>query len=119
MREHLRNIEGQRAAFSATFKEFATHSSGGYVIERALFIDVKNEQNVEVCDHIWMRKGKQVIALDLQPGDRVKFTATSKGYWSGYHDNRHYNFGLKWPRKVAKTGEAKTVEGLPLFELTK
>ncbi len=37
-----------------------------------------------------------------EKGDQVEFYATAAGYWSGYHDNRHYNYGLKFPTKLHK-----------------
>ena len=102
IRDHLKAIEGQRALYRATFSRFDFRTSRGYPVPTALFVGVTNEQGVEVCDHIWMRRGKQVNDLRLEAGDQIEFYATAAGYWSGYHDNRHFNYGLKFPTKLRK-----------------
>jgi hypothetical protein len=115
VREHLKAIEGRRALFRAKFARFDSRTSGGYFVPTALFVDVRNEQGVEVCDHIWMRKGKQIDALSLNEGDEIEFMATSRRYWSGYID-KHLNYGLKYPTKLRKiTKNAPEIESLPLF----
>lgn len=115
LREHLKAIEGQRALFRATFSRFDHRSSRGYMVPTALFVDVRNEQGFEVCDHIWMRRGKQVNDLRLEEGDQVEFFATSAGYWSGYHDNRHYNYGLKFPTKLRKVDAPRPTDPAQLL----
>jgi hypothetical protein len=120
LRDKLKDIEGKRSLFRATFDKFEVHSRKGYPVERALFVDLRGDHGEEVCDHIWLRKGKQIIDLNLASGDQIEFYATSSGYWSGYHDNEHYNnFGLSFPRKIRKVpAPSPEVAGLPLFDLT-
>ena len=97
MREKLRDIEGKRATFTATFSRYGQRSSGRYVTLTALFLDVRGTAGEEITDHVWLRRGKGINALGLLPGDRISFTATSRPYWSGYI-MKHRNFGLKYPR---------------------
>lgn len=114
IREHLSRIDGQRAVYRATFSRFDGRTSHGYFVPTALFVNVRNVHGHEVCDHIWMRKGKQIDDLKLAPGDVIEFRATSKPYWSGYID-RHLNYGLKNPTNMVKLGEERTIGDLPLF----
>jgi len=102
MREALAAIQGTRARFRATFAEFRMFTRGGYGVERALFLKVRGTGDVELTDHIWLVRGKQINALDLKPGDEVEFTATVEGYWKGYHDNRSHDFRLAKQRDFRK-----------------
>jgi hypothetical protein len=108
MREALAAIKGTRARFRATFSEFRMFTRGGYGVERALFLRVRGTGDVELTDHVWVVRGKQINAMNLQPGDEVEFTATVEGYWKGYHDDRRYDYRLARQRDFRKYVPATT-----------
>jgi hypothetical protein len=88
MRENLRDTEGHRAIYTATFQRFGQKTWRGYVTITLLFVNIISESGAEVCDHLWFRSTKGFEKLNLQPGDRIQFRATSRPYTKGYRGCR-------------------------------
>ena len=124
MREKLAAIKGQRARFRAKFDGFHERTKRGFVIKSVILVNVTDAiTGAEVCDHVWMRRGKQFDGLGLQIGDRVEFEARVEGYWKGYGgpEEQRYDYGLKFPtlvRKLATPNQTlAAMEQLPLFAM--
>jgi hypothetical protein len=84
MRKQLKNSEGARARFSATFERYG--SKNGYVgiTKTVLLKNVSDATGKMVCDHLWFNLTKGFESLDLQPGDGVEFDARATAYLKGY-----------------------------------
>ena len=52
-----------------------------------LLIKLRDEQDHELCDHLWVRYTKQMERLNS--GDTLEFTATPIRYIKGYSGNKH------------------------------
>lgn len=114
MREKLKAIDGQRATFRATFSKYGSRTSCGFTVQMALFVNVRDDHGNEICDHLWLRYGKQIRELQLYAGDEILFEGRATRYVKGYHDDRHVDYCLKNPRNIRKV-EQRAVETLPLF----
>jgi hypothetical protein len=104
MREMLQQIDGVRARFRGTFREFGQRTSYGYVKRMALLVGVTDLRGEEMCDHLWLNLTLQVQRLDLQPGDRIEFDARVRPYTKGYYDNRQRDYRLSNPTNFTKLG---------------
>lgn len=79
MREGLKNINGVRQTFVATFERFGKKNGfKGYPVTTLLFNDVKDKYGTVFCDHIWFTMCKGFEELNLQEGDKVSFDARVK-----------------------------------------
>lgn len=105
MREALRQIKGTRARWRGTFDRFGHRTSGGYVKPMALLLNVTDDRDRPMCDHVWLNRTLLVDRLDLQPGDRIEFTARVTPYEKGYHDNRRLDYRLSNPTQFVKLGQ--------------
>lgn len=89
MREKLKEREGKRRYYAATFKRFGSKPAyKGPPIKTILLVDVVNATGELITDHLWFTCGKQFARLDLRPGDRVSFYARSAPYNKGYRGYR-------------------------------
>lgn len=104
MRERLKQIDGVRARFRGTFREFGERTSHGYVKPMALLVNVTDARGEEMCDHLWLNLTAQVRRLDLKPGDRIEFDARVRPYTKGYYDNRRRDYRLSHPTNFTKLG---------------
>lgn len=86
MREELAKREGLRGVFTAKFSKFGSRTSCGYEVLTLLLVDVKDSTDQLVTDHLWFTRTKRWQRLDLQPGERVRFTARVTTYTKGYID---------------------------------
>lgn len=105
MREKLANVEGVRTEWSGTFKRFGTKPAyKGNPLPTVLLVEIKDGAGVDVCDHLWFNLTKEFEALNLQPGDRVKFCARVRGYWKGYggEENQTRDLKLSHPTKITR-----------------
>jgi hypothetical protein len=84
MRKELAPINEVRCTFTGTFVRIGTKSSFGYPKQTLLLADVKNSDDKVVTDHTWLNFTKGFAALDLNPGDVVRFDARVKKYRKGY-----------------------------------
>lgn len=90
MREGLKNINGTRQRFIATFERFGIKSGWqGRKVKTYLFVEIKNKAGQEVCDHLWMSQMKSLEVMNLQPGDKICFDARVKTYTKGYKGRRY------------------------------
>ncbi len=89
MRKELKNIEGLRSRFTATFVRYGSKKAfKGPPIKTLLFCNVRDKYGKDYCDHIWFTTNKQFEALNLKEGDGVSFDARVKQYTKGYKGNR-------------------------------
>lgn len=111
MRKELKNIEGARVRFIATFVRFGKKSSFGYEKTTLLFENVRDRNGKEYCDHIWFTDGLQFQRLNLQAGDNICFDARVKEYWKGYRGRRELDeykpitkdYKLSHPNNIVKS----------------
>ena len=125
MREELKGRCGKRGEFHATFKRSGIRPSHWGVAVTALFVNVCDEAGTMVTDHLWFLLGKQMQALGLQPGDRVRFVATVAQYRKRNPDHDGFDgedtphcvtdYRLIYPSNMRKLG-APPASSLPLFE---
>jgi hypothetical protein len=117
MREKLASIEGERTEWSGTFSRYGRKTAfRGPPLQTVLLVDVKDAAGNPACDHLWFNFTKEFAALELQAGERVKFTARVKGYWKGYGgaENQTRDLKLDRPAKIRRV-DAKPAADLPLF----
>jgi len=125
MREVLQSRNGKRGRFSGTVKSFGKKKAyRGPDLVTLLLVDIRDEQGTEVADHLWFVVRKQLKALDLQPGDKIEFTARVKPYIKGYRGRRDLDdaapvstdYKLSHGTQFKKVGSMPVdVVGLPLF----
>lgn len=89
MREGLKNINGVRQTFVATFERFGKKNGfKGYPVTTLLFNDVKDKYGTVFTDHLWFSDCEGWKKLNLQEGDKVSFDARVKTYIKGYKGRR-------------------------------
>lgn len=126
MREELQSREGKRGRFSGTVKRFGSKPAyRGPALATLLLVDVRDEAGNEVTDHLWFVVRKQLKELNLQPGDKIEFTARVKPYAKGYRGRRDLDdaapvsvdYKLSHGTQFRKVGSMPAdVVGLPLFQ---
>lgn len=126
MREVLQEREGKRGRFSGTVKRFGKKPAyKGPDLITLLLVDVRDEADNEVTDHLWFVVRKQLKELNLQPGDKIEFTARVKSYIKGYRGRREdfdlppmsRDYKLSHGTQFKKVGSIPIdVVGLPLFQ---
>lgn len=107
MRHKLRNSEGQRKRFSATFERFGEKRGfRGNTIRTLLLKDVRDESGKIVTDHIWFDYTSGFKKIVLKQGITIGFDARVKEYLKGYvnHrefvDERQFDLKLSHPTKI-------------------
>jgi len=95
MREGLKQIEGVRGVFRATFVRYGTKSAyRGLPPTTILLRDVTDTAGAVVADHLWLVEGVQYKALTpLREGDMVEFRGRVTQYEKGYK-------GRDWERQA-------------------
>jgi hypothetical protein len=89
MRSQLKRVTGQRRQFTARFERFGVKTQfRGQEGRTVLLVDVRDEQEQVVADHLWFSYTKGFAALNLQPGVHVKFDARVSPYIKGYHGHQ-------------------------------
>lgn len=125
MREALQQRHGKRGQFSGTVQRFGSKPAyRGPNLVTLLLVDVRDEAGTEVADHLWFVVRKQLKSLNLQPGDKIEFTARVKEYVKGYRGRREMDdaaplsldYKLSHGTQFKKVGSMPPdVVGLPLF----
>ena len=124
MREQLKDRVGKRGEFHATFQRTGIRRTQWGVAVTALFIDVRDERDQQVADHLWFMLGAQMQRMRLKLGDEVRFVATVAPYlkhnpeFDGFDEDgpfRVEDYRLIYPSNMRKLGEA-TARALPLFD---
>lgn len=97
MREKLKQFDGNRQRFIATFVRFGVKKGWqGRRVKTYLFEGIMNDKQQEICDHIWLSEMKSLEVLNLQPGDKICFDARVKTYTKGYKGRRdEYDDGFE------------------------
>src|SRR5664280_832362 len=119
MRDILALLEGRKVAVAGTVEKFSTMR--GYAGRHDRLMCVQNLGTAEgepLTDHLWVRVGRRLKALDLRKGDRVAFTATVERYSraAGGED-----FGLVRPyqcRVLERAALPEPPEPLPVVVIT-
>jgi len=88
VREELAGIEDFRGTFTGTFIRFGSKAGYRGPESTLLLGDVRDTEDRAMTDHLWFNLTKGFDALDLQPGDRVRFDARVKMYLKGYMGHR-------------------------------
>lgn len=100
MREKLKNIEGVRKRFIATFVRYGTKPAyKGYPIVTLLFENVRDKFGEVYCDHIWFSTNLTFEKYSFTEGDNIVFDARVKTYIKGYRGN---NFDNDFPKPISK-----------------
>jgi hypothetical protein len=119
MREKLATLDGARTEWSGTFSRFGSKTAfKGPPLKTVLLVDIRDAVGQPATDHLWFNLTKEFAALDLQPGDRVKFNARVADYWKGYEGDggcKTRDFKLSRPTNIRKLTAPAGLEDLPLF----
>jgi hypothetical protein len=113
MRTGLKNINGERKRFIATFQRFGTKPSyTGRPITTLLFVNVRDEKGTVYSDHLWFTDGLQFQRLKLEEGEHICFDARVKPYTKGYKGRREdvyapvtKDYKLSHPNNIVKSTE--------------
>ena len=111
MRKQLKEIGAKnRNIFYGTFER--TGYKNGYKgpIQTVLLLNIKDEKNNVVCDHLWFNMTKGFEKLKLIKGDEIKFNARVQSYEKGYKGYRddvwdhpiEKDYKLSYPTKIEK-----------------
>lgn len=116
MRKELQKMKDERATFTATFERNGMKRDYGRDKPTILLNNVCDTTGKQVTDHIWFDLTKGFAALDLQPGDRIRFDARVKKYQKGYQGHRidvmrsvEYDYKLSYPTKIVKITDIDTL----------
>ena len=91
MRKKLKELNNQRITIIAGFEKFGTKTNfKGYLEQTALFVNLTDENDNELCDHIWFTVGKRIANLNLEYGNIISFEARISSYVKGYVNNRDF-----------------------------
>ncbi len=112
MRKALKNNEGIRGTFSATFVRMGSKVNyKGYSEETILLRDVREKGAVDiVADHLWFSYTKGFQALKLTEGAKIEFDARVKQYSKGYVNNKYginkrkLDYKLSHPTRIKIAG---------------
>jgi hypothetical protein len=81
MRDVLALLEGQKLAVSGTIDAFSnTRGYAGRTDILLCLVAVRTLEGEPLTDHLWIRRGQRLKALDLHQGDRIAFVATVARY---------------------------------------
>ena len=110
MRKALKNHQGRRATYTATFRRYGSFQPyKGPPVRTLLLVDIRNARDQVVADHLWF---KDCLAWrrcgNLEPGQLLSFTAQVKEYRKGYRGRREEedlpepttDLKLAWPMDV-------------------
>ena len=108
MRKALKQLNGERRRFTATFSRFGEKWGWkGRTLTTVLLKDIKDANGRLICDHLWFNLTKEFDNLTLKNGTRVSFDARVREYLKGYRGYREnvdkpveLDFKLSHPTKV-------------------
>jgi hypothetical protein len=110
MRQKLKKIEEQRAAFTGLFKKYGKKANfRGPSTETLLLVEIRDSNGEFVCNHLWfnLTKGFEQLGT-LKEGDRIGFEARVKTYKKGYVNRRlglnqtAVDYKLSHPTRITK-----------------
>lgn len=86
MRTKLRDAQGERFTFHATFVRIGKKTNYmGHSEETVLLKNILKAETKEfVCDHVWLNFTRAFEKLSLREGDTISFDARIKQYTKGY-----------------------------------
>lgn len=93
MRVNLKPFKDIRRNYIATFERYGTNVVSGVEYKTILLVNVRNQFDDFVCEHIWLRETKMFDKLKLKKGDKVMFSAVVKEYKRGYYTQEFYSNG--------------------------
>lgn len=113
MREALAARNGQRLQVQATVVRLSMRIGWGVVREPTILLGpVATVDGEPLCDHLWMPVGRRLAALDLQPGDMVRFSARVATYRRGLYRlpgeaaQFTIDYGLSYPTRCTVVARA-------------
>ena len=81
MRDLLKELDNEKSLFTGTFKSLRRCRGRGRVeLESMLLLNLKNENGIQLTDHIWITYNRKFKDLKLERGDVVSFYGTVKPY---------------------------------------
>lgn len=99
----------KRYQFTGVFKRFGTKKGYKGSEETVLLVDIYDEEENKVADHLWFNKTKGFSLLNLKEGDRIQFYARVSQYEKGYMGYREdvfkpneWDYKLSYPTKIRK-----------------
>lgn len=116
MRERLAAIAGLRTRFRGRFVRFGTATVKFWLngdrrskeVSTLVLEEITDDRGNPLTDHLWFKVGKQFESLDLQPGDRIEFTARVESYRKRARDDEGsylaFDYCLKRPTNMVKLG---------------
>jgi len=101
---------GRKIRLRGTFEKLGTKKNWkfGFLEETILLIDIKNDANEIITDHLWLNYTNQLKKADLKKGDEIEFFGIVRMYKKGYFDfregmdNRTIDYKITYPSKVKK-----------------
>jgi len=112
VRKELKNIEGARQRFVATFVRYGKKAVyKGHQRTTLLFENIRDKNGKAYCDHIWFTTNKQFESMNLAEGDNISFDARVKPYIKGYRGQREdydlppvsKDYKLSHPNNIVKS----------------
>ena len=121
MREGLKNINGVRKRFIATFERYGKKAAyKGLPITTLLFLNLRDVHGDKFCDHVWFTTCKGFEQYEFNEGDNISFDARVKEYYKGYRGRRdeYYDdvmpiskdYKLSHPNNIIKNTIAKALQ---------
>lgn len=110
MRKELKKIDQQREPFTGTFSKYGLKTNyRDPSTETVLLVDIRNQEGLFICDHLWFNRTKGFENLGkLTGGDKIQFEARVKKYKKGYVNRRagidegKFDYKLSHPTKIVK-----------------
>lgn len=105
MRDRLEEIWLRRAIFTGKFVRFGIKSNKkGNPKSTVLLSEIRDENGIYLCDHLWISDADYFYRLDLTAGDTVQFYGKVETYKKGYRKNRDaylmFKKPMKWDYKI-------------------
>ena len=112
MREALKEINGVRKRFIATFKKYGSRKAfKGQPKKTLLFVNVRDIKGNDFCDHIWFTSCKGFEKYSFVEGDNISFDARVTEYYKGYWGKKEWHnekpiskdYKLSHPNNILKS----------------
>lgn len=118
MRQALKMIgEDERHIFYGTFARYGIKNGYKGILKTVLLINIENENQQILTNHLWFNFTKGFEKLNLQPGDKVKFHGRVKPYMKGYLGRRYdvyspieLDYLIQYPTKVSIVERKQNIE---------
>jgi len=121
MRTKLRDAQGERFTFNATFVRIGKKTNYMGLSEETVLLKniLKAETQEFVCDHVWLNFTRAFEKLNLREGDMISFDARIKQYTKGYVNRKikinlqKRDYRLSHPTQIKRLQETRGKEHIP------